>query len=174
MISGEGDRYRFDLERLDGEVVHVEHAAKPVPVDEAERRWYRDRLVHFWRQVVPEFVWSDEGIPAMKRAFMSLTPDRGGRIWVLRELAGVPLAVCDPDPGDFRGFLEEPCWHQPLALDGFGPDGRYLGQIQVPPGTRVDVPPFFDGDTLISVQEDEAGAIMVKRYRLVMAGETPR
>ena len=45
------------------------------------------------------------------------------------------------------------------------------GRIRLPEGTRVDVPPFADGDTMITVVEDTAGAIMVKRYRLVLPGE---
>ena len=74
------------------------------------------------------------------------------------------------DPADFEGFLERPCWRQPFALEGFGADGRYLGRIRVPEGTRLEVPPFVDGDTMIAVVEDDAGAIMVKRYRLVLPG----
>jgi len=166
LIWGESDTYRFALERRDGSVVHVERAEDPVPIGGDERRWYRDRLTRFWREVMPEFRWTEGVIPATKRAFVALTPDGDRRVWVLRELAGVPLADCDPDPDDFSSFVTRPCWRQPLALDGFGGDGRFLGRILVPEGTRFDVPPFMDGDTMITVVEDEAGAIMVKRYRI--------
>jgi len=170
MISGESDAYRFAVERLDGRAVNVERAVDPVPVGGEEWRWYRDRLTRFWREVVPEFVWEGE-MPAAKPAFTALTPDRDGRVWVLRQLAGVRLAECDPEPDEFSGFLEQPCWHQPLALEAFGADGRYLGRVDVPEGTRLDVPPFIDGATVIVAIEDEAGTIMVKRYRLVLPGE---
>ena len=169
MIWGESDRYRFLVRRLDGSVTRVEKAEEPVPVDADEGRWYRDRLTRFWREMVPEFVWRDE-VPRTKPAFVALMPDRDDRVWVLRELAGVPLAGCDPNPDDFSGFIERPCWRQPYVLDGFGADGRYLGRIRVPDETRVDLPPFIAGDAMITVAEDAAGTIMVKRYRLVRPG----
>jgi hypothetical protein len=171
MIWGESDTYRFSVERLDGTVTQVERTEDPVTITVDEGRWYRDRLTRFWRDLAPEFVWPDEETPRTKPAFSTLIPDRDGRVWVLRELAGVPLADCDPDPDDFSDFLEHPCWHQPYALDGFGADGRYLGRISMADGTRVDVSPFIAGDSVITVVEDEAGAIMVKRYRLVLPGE---
>ena len=169
LVWGDSDTYRFDIERLDGSAVHVERPADVVAVVGAEAEWYRDRLVRFWREVMPEFVWGENVIPATKRAFMMLTPDGDRRVWVLRELAGERLTDCDPDPDDFSSFITRPCWRQPFALDGFGDDGRFLGRIDLPEGTRVDVPPFFRGDMMIGVVEDDAGAIMVKRYRIAGA-----
>jgi len=169
LIWGESDVYRFATKGLDGGIMNIELAVDPVPVGGEEWRWYRERLTHFWREVVPEFVW-EGAMPDAKPAFTALTPDGDGRVWVLRELACVQLAGCEPDPDEFSGFLERPCWHQPFVLEGFDADGRYLGRISVPETTRLDIPPFIAGDTVIMVVEDEAGTIMVKRCRLVLPG----
>ena len=54
----------------------------------------------------------------------------------------------------------------------FGPDGRYLGDVDDPEGVDVLLThPFIDGRRVIAVYQDDAGTIMVKRYRLVLPGE---
>jgi hypothetical protein len=58
-----------------------------------------------------------------------------------------------------------------LLIDAFGEDGRYLGQIAVPDGFREWPAPFVRGNSVFGVVEDDAGTIMVKRYRLVLPGE---
>jgi hypothetical protein len=53
----------------------------------------------------------------------------------------------------------------------FDLDGMYLGEIE-----RPDVPalytPFLRGDTMWAMVEDDAGVMKVKRYRLVLPGES--
>ncbi len=44
----------------------------------------------------------------------------------------------------------------------------------MPEGFRLDPRPWIDGETVIARAEDEAGTIMVKRYRLVLPGEEGR
>lgn len=58
-------------------------------------------------------------------------------------------------------------------LDVFGPDGRFLGDVDVPLGFSVSGlrRSYIDGDMILREIQDEAGTIMVKRYRLVLPGE---
>ena len=78
----------------------------------------------------------------------------------------------DEPAEDPRLARERPCWRAAAIFDVFGRDGRYLGQVE-PPAELRPAPsnPFVRGDRLYAVIEDEAGTIMVKRYRLVPPGE---
>ncbi len=61
------------------------------------------------------------------------------------------------------------CFTLSYLIDVFGPDGRYLGSVD---GAMPDPTHYFiRDDMLITPTEDEAGTIMVKRYRLVLPGE---
>ncbi len=166
MISGYPDTYAFEREYRDGTVMRIEKNWQPVPVDADEARWYRDRLMAFWRELIPEFVWQAADVPGHKRAYLALFPDHDGRVWVVREVAGERLAGCDEDPADLGAYFERPCWRQPYVMEAFSPDGRYLGSVELPDGLRLDVPPEIRDDIVVAVFEDEAGAIMVKRFRL--------
>ena len=53
-------------------------------------------------------------------------------------------------------------------------EGRYLGEVSVPPNFSLEPLPFIGGTDVIARVEDEAGTIMVKRYRLVLPGEEER
>jgi hypothetical protein len=59
------------------------------------------------------------------------------------------------------------------GLDGFEEAGRFLGTVKLPPEVRFSyaVEPFLWGNQMLAVAEDEAGTIMVKRYRLVLPRE---
>jgi len=171
LFVGDGDTYELDARRRDGSEMRVTRRIEPVAVAADEARWLRARLTDFWRQLVPDFVWIGAEIPATKRFYMGFIVDRSGRLWVLRELAGERLDGCEENPEEFDGYVTRPCWRQPYALDGFGADGRFLGTIELPASMRVDIEPYIRGDLMVAVAEDQAGTIMVKRYRLVPPGE---
>ena len=166
MVTGYPDTYRFERLALDGTVLRVEKSWQPVTVHPDEADWYRGRLLMFWRALIPEFIWQAADVPDHKRAYMALVPDRDGRVWVIREMAGERIADCDEEPEDMNGYVERPCWRQAYVLEGFGTDGRYLGQVGLPDGLRFSVQPYIRGDQVVAVFEDEAGAIMVKHFRL--------
>jgi hypothetical protein len=171
LFVGAGDTYELDARHLDGSVLKIVRSIEPVGVAADEARWLRARLTDFWRQLIPEFVWTGAEVPATKRSYMDVIPDQSGRVWVLRELAGERVDGCEPDPDEFDGYVKRPCWRQPYALDAFGADGRFLGAIEVPAGMRVDIEPYIREDLMVAVSEDQAGTIMVKRYRLVLPAE---
>ena len=49
--------------------------------------------------------------------------------------------------------------------------GQFLGDLEVPDGFRWFPRPYITDDTVFAQFQDEAGTIMVKRYRLVLPGE---
>ncbi len=75
----------------------------------------------------------------------------------------------------YRGIeaaSEAPCWRPSTLIDAFDGEGRFLGPVEAPDGLRA-FPAHLQvrGDRVVSVVEDEAGTIMVKRYRLALPGE---
>ena len=174
MSVGASDRYEFRRISPTGETTLVERFWEPVPVtaDEAE----------YWRRVTVaqlsgagEISWNGENIPDQKPAYLKMIPSASGELWLLRDGRGEP-AVCDLEPEaaatsrDTAGFLA--CLHPNLIVDVFARDGRYLGDVEGLPASNALIHlPFISGDTVIAQAEDEAGTIMVKRYRLVLPGE---
>ncbi len=84
--------------------------------------------------------------------------------------------MCDenPEPDPETEIL--PCWEDTIIVDVFGADGRFLGPVETAPGFRVsDLRGTFIKDDLVLIQsQDEAGTIMVKRYRLLLPGKEGR
>lgn len=165
LAVGEAVDYAFWTRSLDGSETRIDRGIEPVKVDPREAAWYRNRITDFWRAKVPDFVWAAD-IPATKRAYVALIHDHSGRLWVLRELAGEPLAGCDPNPAELEGYMLSPCWQQPFVLDGFASDGRFLGALDLPAEMRTDILPYIRDDLMLAVSEDQDGTVMVKRYRL--------
>ena len=64
-----------------------------------------------------------------------------------------------------------PCWSEPQAVDVFGADGRYLGRVALPDTVQLSARSWISDRTVVAAVEDEAGTIMVERYRLVLPGE---
>jgi hypothetical protein len=56
-------------------------------------------------------------------------------------------------------------------VDVFDFDGRYLGGVNAPVEMSWTPLPSIRDDTVLATAQDEAGTIMVKRYRLVLPGE---
>jgi hypothetical protein len=80
--------------------------------------------------------------------------------------------VEDPLTGGAAEARDAPCWTDTTLLDVFDVEGRYLGPVEVPVGMRSSPAVLHvRGNQVVGVVEDEAGTIMVKRYRLVLPGE---
>jgi hypothetical protein len=70
-----------------------------------------------------------------------------------------------------------PCFTREDVADVFDEEsGKLLGEVEFPSAVlEVDLSvPFIHGNELYTAIEDEAGTIMVKRYRLVLPGEEGR
>ncbi len=173
IIAGASDRYRLEIQRLDGTVTAIEQNWAPVPVEREEAEWHRRYLVTALKAEVAPEGWNGEGIeiPSHKPAFSSLIAAPSGEIWVVRLGKGERATDCieDPDESNYEQARETPCWRDRILLDVFDGEGRYLGDVTVPGNSFRPV--HIDGNMVLSVEEDEAGIITVKRYRLVLPEE---
>jgi hypothetical protein len=172
VVSGFSDEYRFEISARDGTTTVVQRYWDPVMLEEAEWEYWMQRIraqgvgsrySANWRPS-----WSAE-VPRVKPAFVWFHAGRSGRILVVREGPSRRVEPCthDPQPGD-REFVA--CYESTPIWDLFESDGRYLGEV-VPPSAPMRPFPFLDGDRFTMAVDDEAGTIMVKRYRLVPPGE---
>jgi hypothetical protein len=179
LVYGDAETYAFTLEAADGSKVRVVHYAELVPVNEQERSAHERFVTARIRASEPGWSWNGSPIPATKPAYESFYPASPGRLIVARrgpsEHRIDDNCIEDPGPDDFSTTdRSDPrlhvCWRDALLYDAFGPDGRYLGPIDMPP-YRLVVEPVLIGDTMLLAIEDDAGTIMVKRYRLVLPEE---
>jgi hypothetical protein len=179
VVYGDSEQYRFTLEDASGARTVVERRVDLIPVLPEEREAYERFTTAEIHSRDPGWTWNGSPIPPTKPAFHAFYPAVDGRLLVQRKGEGVRLEPpgCndDPKPDDFTGALgsgDQPgvCWRDRHIWDVFGGDGRYLGELDVP-DLPVVADPFLDGDMLLLAIEDEAGTIVVKRYRLVLPGE---
>jgi hypothetical protein len=173
-VLGANDQYAFQIHHVDGRVTKVTRHWAPVTVTDDEADYERRRIVASVRMNEPDWTWNGPSIPDHKPAFTRFLPDHSGRIWLLRD--GPSRRVVDDcsesfdDSGEWlRDF--RPCWVADRFLDSFAADGRYLGEVRVPPTAVVSKDVFIRDDVLVVPASDDAGTIMVKRYRLVLPGE---
>jgi hypothetical protein len=170
-IHGAGDAYRFTVLRQDGTELHVETGAVPVMVADAEAAWHRAGVTAYLRLAEETWQWDGPEIPETKPAFSEFVPAVSGEVWVVRPGPGYEDTDCEP----YGYGLEAPdtCWKETRIVDAFAADGRYLGAVDIPDELRLDAQrrPYIRGDMVVGVVEDDAGTIMVKRYRLVLPGD---
>ncbi len=163
------DRYRITVESSDdsaGELV-IEREDARVPIEPDEKEWH-ERV--FRARVA---VWgTPEGrvpeTPSFKPALSRLVGNSDGSLWVVRPGPGVRTEPCAAASTDIQELMQNPCWTNSSILDVFGPDGRFLGDIDLPEGFRFNPRPAVSGDRVVAAVEDEAGTIRVKRFRLVL------
>lgn len=172
VVRGTGDAYRFEIDYPDGKRTVVERVIELPPVSDREKDWQTRVVTRRMRRVQPDWSWNANPIPDHKPAFRWFFGDRHGRVWVQRVIRTDPVTDCDRDPHLVEGRLPRLCWREVLGFDLFEEDtGRFLGQVELPAGFQPGSWPDFVHDGLVAVVEDDAGTIMVKRYRLVLPGE---
>ncbi len=175
IVTGASDRYRFEIQSADGAVLAVEKQWTPVAIGADEADWWQRYFVSPFRtEGDDDLTWDGDGMPTTKPAFLLLVPTHSGSIWVNREGPGERLVDCAEDPieAGTRAATAAPCWRSRVMIDVFDAEGRYMGDVEVPPGFRAWAAYLnVRGNQVVSVVEDEAGTIMVKRYRLVLPGE---
>jgi len=175
LLAGSSDSYGFEVHSPDGSVLVVERFWEPVAVPAEHQEWQRRFTVAQLRDIgMGGLSWDGAGIPDHKPAFDVLHATLSGEVWVARDGPSERIPDCANDPLE-AGAAESgarPCWRAELLLDVFSADGRYLGSVEVPLGLQRSANSLFvDGDRIVAVVQDEAGTIMVKRYRLVLPEE---
>lgn len=172
MVIGTTNQYRIVVGRPDGSTLIIERPVDAVAVSPEEREWQRRRLIASARRSDPSFNWDGSEIPGTRPVFSGIVADRSGRIWVWRpsRLTRVPDCTEDPLDEDFEAIVS--CFEIESVADVFDEaTGKLLGEVEFPLG--VDPwPSFIRDDELYAVIEDDTGTIMVKRYRLVLPGQT--
>ncbi len=177
LIAGVTDRYRFEIISPAGPKTVIERYWEPLqPIaEEIENATRRARMqgARTGSGDNPNIEW-DGRLPQYKPVFHSLMSTHSGDVWVFRQGAAQPIVDCDPkgvnEPVPGSGFVvPNACFSTEPIIDAFEAEGRYLGRIEEPRGVRLFASrTFVRGDTVITQAEDEAGTIMVKRYRLVL------
>ena len=172
VVFGVSDTYRFEVRHADGSLSVIQRTGEAVPVGSAEADWNKRRVTARMRSMAPGWVWGDApSIPTHKPAYDELIPTRSGTIWVLRAGPGIRLPQCEDAAETPEEFAAFPCWRDRRIVDVFGSDGRFLSSIETPAEMQFSPRPYIDGNMVIARAEDDAGTIMVKRYRLVLPGE---
>jgi len=174
VVAATSDAYRVEVQHPDGRVLAIERTAEGVPVGDAERAWHEEMMTLLMRQTQPDWTWNANPIPATKPYFSDFYVDAEGVLWVRRVLRTEPVAECDRS---LQAAIDEqraprPCFRDVEGFDVFGADGRFMGSVELPP-VQLRAEPAIDGDRVVLAIEDEAGTIMVKRYRLVRPGGQP-
>lgn len=168
VVEGISEAYRFTVRRPDGGTLVIERAIELPAVPPGYADWFTAQRTDVMRRVQPDWQWTANAVPAQEPAFNAFTGDRHGRLWVSRSLGTETVSECDADPLGVVGRRAVACWRDESGYDVFNEvTGRLLGEVLLPDG-RLHV---FLGNTVLMVQENEVGTIMVKRYRLVLPGE---
>ena len=170
-IAGLADEYRFEVRHFDGRVTVVERVVAPVPVTGEERAWQTRATTAEWREEDPSWRWNGPSVPDHKPFFANIYADHSNRIWVRTHAPSTRVADCNEDPEPGEPYSQ--CWQRNFGYDVFDIDGRYLGGFE-PPTELANAAfsyAYIRDDVVVRRVEDEAGTIMVKRYRLVLPGE---
>jgi hypothetical protein len=130
-----------------------------------EWEWAKQNIVLEARARFPNWTWNGPERPARKPAFDGLFLDDQGRVWVLRELAGVHHEPCARGSEDLQERIASPCWTRSRVFDIFDTQGRLLTTVPYAGNLSTQVRPTIRGDTFLVVEEDNNGNSVVRRYR---------
>jgi hypothetical protein len=171
MVAGVSGTYAFEIARLDGSRVVVRSYQKQVPISVEERNDLIEQTTAFIRMRNGNATWTGPEVARVKPAFVRFLPTRSGETWVVRP--GPSSKIERPD-GSVR-------WRDTYTIDAFDRDGRFLGAVEMPAEVQSWIRyyatgevarfAFVRGDAVVMPFEDDAGTIMVKRYRLVLPGD---
>lgn len=171
LIAGLPDRYAFEIHQPGGPVVSVRRDVKPEPVSRAERAEARREVEERMRQTDPTWSWNGPDIPDVKPLYADIQVGLDGRIWValrpeVSPRVGSSSGGGGVGPPSSRRPAPQPASREaprPALYDVFEPEGRYLGQVQVPARVSSVV---RRGDHIWGVAYDEDDVPRIKRYRI--------
>ena len=167
-IGGVSTDYRIDLHRVGQPVLRIERAVEPVPVEPAERDEQERRAIHNMRRMLPGWTWNGPSIPNTKPFFKNVTVDDDGRLWVVLSQPGrAEISEAEAAAEEDRTERPQLRYREPVLIDVFEPNGRYLGAVKPPEGFRMSPEPVIRGDTVWAVTRGELDVPSVVRYRIV-------
>ncbi len=143
----------------------------PAPVvAPAEREEQRTIFEARARRTVPDWGWDGAAIPRVKPSYRSLFAGDDGRIWVQLSTTAtrVDLALgIQPPPRGPRSrgpIVPVQRWVEPNVFDIFEPDGRYVGQAELPHLAKLHA---ARGDTVWVSRTDRDDVPFIQRLRVV-------
>jgi len=171
MVAGFPDRYAFEIHEPGKAVVSVRRDVKPEAVSRAEGSEARREIEERMRTTDPTWSWNGPDIPDTKPLYSDIHLGLDGRIWVALVPEGGPrigstsMSMGIGNPGGARRPPPSPerAPSKPALYDVFEPDGRYLGQVQVPARVSSVV---RRGDHVWAVAFDAEDVPRIKRYRI--------
>ncbi len=170
-VSGLPNRYAFEIVATGKPITSIRREnTQALPVTAAERSAERTRIETMLRRTQPDWSWNGPEIPRTKPFYGGLAVALDGRIWVavvpevrrvgaINGPAGVGIGAPRRAPQPANPERDE----HPAVYDIFEPDGKYVGQVQVP--ARVSSV-LRKGDNVWAVAYDEDDVSTVKRYRI--------
>ena len=143
------ERQRASQWVIGNEVLSLRRALSPIPVERAEREEQEAIVTARGRQRNPRWDWDASLIPPTKPIYRALHVGEDGRIWVLLSSPATRIEL-PPDAGARGEFRDAPPgplarWVEPDVYDILEPDGRYVGQVEMPRGVELHA---TRGDTL--------------------------
>jgi hypothetical protein len=176
LVAGFPNRYAFEIHEPGKPVVSVRRDVNAEPVSRAERASERRRIEESMRETNPAWSWNGPDIPDTKPLYGDLQVGLDGRIWVavIPEVSPRVGSISSGGggagpPTTRRERVDGPprTPPTPALYDVFEPDGRYLGQVQVP--ARVSSV-ARRGDQVWAIEVDENDVPRIKRYRIAWKG----
>ena len=144
-VVGVSNRYHFDILRSNS-IIRVEQPFQPIPVSAEERGAFdidlalqRERGALFTENLLPP--------PDYKAAYRRILITRTDEIWVFRHAEGKQWSTIEVGQG-----LIYPFFREPLQIDVFDRDGRFLGAVEGP--SNID-PKVVSNDTVWAVVTGE-------------------
>jgi hypothetical protein len=170
LVTGYPNRYAFEMHQPGHSLVSVRRDVKADQVTRAERREARERIEERMRQTDPAWSWNGPDIPDTKPLYHTINMGLDGRVWIgLTPEAGPRIGGLSGTSGAGQGAprtarpTADRGPSQPTLYDVFEPDGRYLGQVQLPAGFSAAA---RKGDQVWGVALGDDDVPRLKRYRI--------
>jgi hypothetical protein len=161
-VVAHGGRYEITLARTDRKPIVIRRASPPVPVLPDERAEEQERITWGMRQTQPGWSWSGPAIPDTKPPLGGMTLARDGTIWVRVATPSERIPDAELAPQREKGPPVRR-FRSSVTYEVFGPDGRFLGRIPLPPRTTIVQ---ADGNMVWGITRDEDDLPAVVRYRV--------
>lgn len=173
-VSARADRYALHRPLRDGRVVRIERSWTPVPVEGGERDQF-EAMVHHVVGLWGDAYGFSTDVPDTKPPFWALWVDDDARIWVARHVPARHRPETDAERAErerlaeIRGSMPPPMeWWEPVTLDVFEPNGRFLGTVVLP--SAQSRPMAASGRTLWTVERGDFDEEYVVRWRIEGGG----
>jgi hypothetical protein len=161
-VKTDGEDYSIDLLQP-RQTLRITRVVAPVQVPSGEREELR-AIRQKWLDGLKGEQTGTLDIPSFKPAINPyIIFDADGRLLVS---VATPSERFNPtEKREFNGRLvPQVGWRSPVRYDIFEPDGKYIGQFEVPHGMRVM---FVRGELVWVVVRDNVDVEYVKKYRIV-------